>query len=104
MSHEKGKVDRLEETQLIISRRELERLSHDFHSPLNIIIGFSELMLDEASGCINADQRSALNDILTSGRRLLHLVDEVFSPSACVSSGTAGRKRAVKTAEIYYQR
>ena len=53
----------------------LSRMSHDFRTPLNIIIGFSELMLDEVPGKINEDQRRSLNDILDSARRLLDMVN-----------------------------
>jgi two-component system cell cycle sensor histidine kinase PleC len=53
----------------------LSRMSHGFRTPLNIIIGFTELMLDEVPGKINEDQRRSLNDILDSARRLLDIVD-----------------------------
>jgi len=53
-------------------------LSHDFRTPLNIIIGFSELMLEEIPGKINEEQRQDLNDILTSGKRLLGLVNTLL--------------------------
>lgn len=59
-----------------------EQLSHDFRSPLNIIIGFTELLLDEIPGKINDEQRRSLNDILNSGRRLLSLTDKVFDTSS----------------------
>ena len=55
----------------------LSSLSHDFRTPLNIIIGFAELMLDEVPGKINEDQRSSLNDILDSARRLLDMVNNI---------------------------
>jgi signal transduction histidine kinase len=63
-------------------RQRLEQISHDFRTPLNIIIGFTELLLDEAPGKINDEQRRSLNDILNSGQRLLSLVNEVFEPSS----------------------
>ena len=53
----------------------LSEMSHDFRTPLNIIIGFAELMLEEVPGKINEDQRRALNDILNSAKRLLDLVN-----------------------------
>ncbi len=52
----------------------ISRMSHDFRTPLNIIIGFTELLLDEVPGKINEDQRHSLNDILDSARRLLDIV------------------------------
>lgn len=56
----------------------LAKMSHDFRTPLNIIIGFTELMLDEVPGKINEEQRSALNDILNSAKRLLELVNNTL--------------------------
>ena len=55
--------------------RLLSEMSHDFRTPLNIIIGFAELMLDEVPGKINEEQRRALNDILSSAKRLLDIVN-----------------------------
>lgn len=54
------------------------RMSHELRTPLNVIIGFSELMLDEVSGKINEEQRQNLNDILSNGRRLLKLIDDIL--------------------------
>ena len=55
----------------------LAKMSHEFRTPLNIIIGFTELMLDEVPGKINEEQRSSLNDILNSAKRLLELVNNI---------------------------
>lgn len=55
----------------------LSEMSHDFRTPLNIILGFTELMLDEVPGKINEDQRHALNDILDSAKRLLDLINGI---------------------------
>jgi signal transduction histidine kinase len=52
------------------------KLSHEFRAILNIIIGFTELMLDEVPGPINEDQRGNLEDILTSSKRMLKLVND----------------------------
>ena len=56
----------------------MDNMSHELRTPLNIIIGFSELMLDEVPGQINEDQRQNLNDILSNGRRLLKLIDDIL--------------------------
>ncbi|MCK4274431.1 MAG: hypothetical protein KAW90_06015, partial [Dehalococcoidales bacterium] len=53
------------------------KMSHDFRTPLNIIIGFTELMLDEVPGKINEEQRHSLTDILNSAKRLLELVNNM---------------------------
>ena len=57
----------------------MNKMSHDFYTPLNIIIGFAELMLEEIPGKINEQQKSSLTDILNSGKRLLTLVDELIA-------------------------
>ena len=64
------------ETDFLVER--LETMSHEFRTPLNIIIGFTELLLDEVPGKINDEQRRSLNDIYNSAQRLLGLVKDVF--------------------------
>jgi signal transduction histidine kinase len=54
----------------------VSKMSHEFRAALNVIIGFTELMLDEVPGPINPQQRRSLNDILASSQRLLILVNE----------------------------
>jgi signal transduction histidine kinase len=56
---------------------DIEKTAHDFRSSLGIIIGFSELMLDEVMGKINREQRRSLQDILKNGQHLLDLVDNI---------------------------
>lgn len=56
----------------------VEKTAHDMRASLNIIIGFSELMLDETMGKINKEQRRSLNDILNNGKRLFSLSDEII--------------------------
>jgi signal transduction histidine kinase len=53
-------------------------LAHDLRTPLNIIIGFSELLLEEIPGRLNEEQRLDITDILNSGRRLLNLVNAIL--------------------------
>jgi len=57
--------------------RSIETVIHDFRSSLNIIIGYSELMLDEALGKMNKEQRDSLEDILESSQSLLDLINDV---------------------------
>jgi|GEM_PF-3513117 len=54
----------------------VSKMSHEFRAALNVVIGFTELMLDEVPGPINQQQRHSLNDIHTSSQRLLELVNE----------------------------
>ncbi|MEJ2185346.1 MAG: ATP-binding protein [Gemmatimonadota bacterium] len=53
----------------------LSRMSHELRTPLNAILGFAQLMqMDE----LDEDQSESVDQILTAGRHLLALVDEVL--------------------------
>ena len=64
----------------------IEKTAHDFRASLNIIIGFTELMLNETMGKINNEQRRSLNDILDNGQRLSRISDEIVKRLETVSS------------------
>jgi signal transduction histidine kinase len=53
-------------------------MSHELRTPLNAIIGFSELMVDGKVGEMSGEHREYLNDILTSARHLLQLINDVL--------------------------
>jgi hypothetical protein len=56
----------------------LKQITHDIHGSINIIIGYSQIMLDEANGKINTEQREALQYILKHGNRLYDLTNNVI--------------------------
>ena len=56
----------------------LANMSHDLRSPLNAILGFSELLLSGIDGELNAPQRAMLQLILQSGRDLLREIDDIL--------------------------
>jgi protein-histidine pros-kinase len=56
----------------------LANMSHELRTPLNGIIGFSEFLIDEKPGPVNAKQKEYLNDVLNSGRHLLQLINDVL--------------------------
>jgi signal transduction histidine kinase len=74
----------------------LANMSHELRTPLNIIIGFSELMLDQVPGPVNKKQRQCLEDVLSSGRHLLGLIDQVLDLSKIESGRTE-----LKLAEVF---
>lgn len=59
----------------------LASMSHELRTPLNGIIGFSELLVDEKPGPVNDKQKEYLTDILSSGRHLLRLINDVLDLS-----------------------
>jgi len=59
----------------------LANMSHELRTPLNAVIGFSELLLDTGSGTLGEDQKDYVADILSSGRHLLELINEILDLS-----------------------
>src|SRR5437870_8490537 len=61
-------------------------MSHELRTPLNAIIGFSEILADQTFGDMNQRQLKYSNNILTSGRHLLQLINDILDLSK-VESG-----------------
>ena len=59
----------------------LRTLRHELRTPINHIIGYSELMLEEASDLGQADLAPDLQKIQAAGKELLTLVNEFLDPS-----------------------
>jgi two-component system cell cycle sensor histidine kinase PleC len=56
----------------------LANMSHELRTPLNSINGFSEVLYDETFGALNAKQRQYVNNVLTSGKHLLLLINQIL--------------------------
>lgn len=57
----------------------LARINHDIRTPLNAIIGFTEVMLDERFGVIGSERyKEYLKDVHDSGRGIVRLVDDLL--------------------------
>lgn len=54
---------------------ELYHLSHDLRGPLNSILGFAELLLEEIEGPLNEIQQADITAIYQSAQNLLHLIN-----------------------------
>jgi len=60
----------------------LANVSHELRTPLNSIIGFSEMINNEAHGAIGNDKyRSYVHDIHSSGQHLLGVVNDILDIS-----------------------
>jgi two-component system, cell cycle sensor histidine kinase PleC len=64
----------------------LANMSHELRTPLNSINGFSEVLYDETFGPLNEKQKSYINNVLTSGKHLLLLINQILD-MAKVESG-----------------
>jgi len=67
----------------------LANMSHELRTPLNSIIGFSEVLYDKTFGPLNEKQHQYANNILTSGRHLLLLINQILD-MAKVEAGKMG--------------
>ena len=59
----------------------LASMSHELRTPLNAIIGFSEVLYDQYFGPLNDKQKEYVDHILTSGRHLLSLINDILDLS-----------------------
>ena len=59
----------------------LANMSHELRTPLNAVIGFSEVLLERMFGDLNPKQDEYLQDILSSGRHLLSLINDILDLS-----------------------
>lgn len=64
----------------------LANMSHELRTPLNSINGFSEVLYDETFGLLNEKQKKYVNNVLTSGKHLLLLINQILD-MARVESG-----------------
>ena len=64
----------------------LANMSHELRTPLNSINGFSEVLSDETFGPLNQKQRVYVSNVLSSGRHLLSLINQILD-MATVEAG-----------------
>ena len=86
------KNDELESAKLAAEKTNLTKseflanMSHELRTPLNSIIGFSEVLQDQFFGAINEKQSDYIDNIITSGKHLLSLINDILDLSK-VESG-----------------
>jgi signal transduction histidine kinase len=56
----------------------LANMSHELRTPLNAVIGFSEMLKEQLFGELNEKQLEYSEDIHTSGRHLLSLINDIL--------------------------
>ena len=59
----------------------LSNMSHELRTPLNSVIGFSDLLLEKNFGSLSPKQEKFINNISTSGKHLLCLINDILDLS-----------------------
>lgn len=59
----------------------LANVSHELRTPLTAILGFSEMLIRGDDGPLNPRQHEDMTTVLSSGRRLLDLIDDLIDIS-----------------------
>lgn len=78
------RLDRANEELLSATRVKsdfLANMSHELRTPLNSINGFSEVLYDETFGPLNDKQKTYVKNILSSGKHLLLLINQILDTS-----------------------
>lgn len=78
----------------------LANVSHEFRTPLNSIIGFSDVLTDELFGELNATQKEYLQIIRSSGNDLLALINDVLALSSMEQNGLTLSREPVRLDEL----
>jgi PAS domain S-box-containing protein len=83
----------------------LANMSHELRTPLNAIIGFSEVISNKLFGELNDRYTDYASDIVSSGRHLLGLINDILDLSkidlgqATLSEGEVDLSRAVHSCQ-----
>jgi signal transduction histidine kinase len=81
MNDELGRLYRQLESANRHKSEFLANMSHELRTPLNAIIGFSEVLQERMFGELNDKQAEYVADILSSGRHLLSLINDILDLS-----------------------
>ncbi len=91
---------RAEEANLAKSRF-LASMSHELRTPLNAILGFSEVMASEVMGPLdNPMYKEYANDINSSGKHLLNLINEILDLSRIEAGRYELQEAALSLTEV----
>jgi signal transduction histidine kinase len=95
-------VEKLEEARRLKSQF-LANMSHDLRSPLNSILGFSELLIRGLDGEVAEADRARLVQVQHDGRRLLRLINQILDTAKCESGKMVPNPQPVTPAEVISQ-
>lgn len=72
-----------------IKEQFLSKVSHEFRTPVNAIVGFADLMADAIDGPVTEEQARSLRKIRAHGERLLEMVDQMIDAAKMAAAALA---------------
>ncbi|MFH2010501.1 MAG: HAMP domain-containing sensor histidine kinase [bacterium] len=78
----------------------LEEVNYALRTPLTVVVGFTELLLEGARGELNPEQKQDAQITLDSSRQLLGLVSDILDLSFCEAGGLRLRLEVVDLAAL----
>ncbi len=99
---EQALVERNEalETTARIKNRFIGTMSYELRTPLTNIIGFSEFMTSPVLGTLNAKQKEYLDDISSSSKTLLAIIDGILDLANIDAGAVELKVETVKTQDV----
>ncbi|PZR18722.1 MAG: hypothetical protein DI536_02260 [Archangium gephyra] len=78
----------------------LANMSHELRTPLNSVIGFSELLSDEAGDSLSERHRKYLRDVRGAGKHLLALINDILDISKIEAGRLDLRREIIPATEL----
>ncbi len=103
-AHDELKALSIELKRAALAKSEfLANMSHELRTPLNSIIGFSEVLSDETFGQLNEKQKNYVSNVLTSGKHLLLLINQILDMAKVESGKMHLVLSCVSTKSVLYE-
>jgi signal transduction histidine kinase len=81
----------------------LTMISHELRTPMNAVIGYTELLAEEMYGPVSPVQKVQLGRMRASGTHLLGLIEELLGYARVEAGGDVVRAEPVRIAELIEQ-
>jgi signal transduction histidine kinase len=81
----------------------LATLSHELRTPMNAVLGYTDLIADEICGPVNLLQKDHLGRVQASGKHLLGLIEELLGFARVEAGEEVVRPERVRLADVVEQ-
>ena len=78
----------------------VSRMSHELRTPLNAVLGFAQMMRDYPEHGLSTMESESLDQIITGGEHLRHLIDDILDLSRLESGQLVFTKEPIELAGI----